>query len=141
MPEVIVNLVAVFVAAIASMVVGFIWYSPMLFGKPWMELMGYGSKNMEQMKKGVMKMYALSFIGSLVMAYVLFHSYVFANAFFGIDKFTAGLMTGFWSWLGFVAPVQYTEVMFGGKSNKLFLINTGYQLVSLLIMGAIIAIL
>ena len=139
MPEVIVNLVAVLVAAIASMVIGFIWYGP-LFGKTWMKLMGYDPKNMD-MKKGMVKMYAIAFISSFIMAYVLFHSYIFANAFYGIDKFTAGLMTGFWSWLGFVAPVQYGSVLFQGKSNKLFLINTGYQLVSLLVMGAIIAIM
>lgn len=140
MPEVIVNLVAVLVAAIASMILGFIWYGP-LFGKTWMNLMGYDPKNMDSMKKGMLKMYALALISAFVMAYVLFHSYVFANAFFGIDKFTAGLMTGFWSWLGFVAPVQYGEVLFGGKTHKLFLINTGYQLVSLLVMGAIIAMM
>jgi len=35
------NLLAVLVAAISTMVVGFLWYSPILFAKPWMREMGY----------------------------------------------------------------------------------------------------
>lgn len=54
---------------------------------------------------------------------------------------TAYLMTSFWSWLGFVAPVQFTEVLFSGKSTKLFLINTGYQLASLLAMAIILTMM
>ena len=36
-----VNLWAVLVSALATMVAGFLWYSPMLFAKPWMVAMGY----------------------------------------------------------------------------------------------------
>jgi len=35
------NLAAIFVAAISTMVAGFLWYSPILFAKPWMREMGY----------------------------------------------------------------------------------------------------
>jgi len=43
-------------------------------------------------------------------------------------------------WLGFVATVQLTGVLFAGQSKKLFAINTGYQLVCYLVMGAILAV-
>lgn len=36
MPEVTVNYVAILVAVIASMILGYLWYSKMLFGKAWM---------------------------------------------------------------------------------------------------------
>jgi hypothetical protein len=36
-----VNLLAVLVAAISTIVGGFLWYSPMLFARPWTALMGY----------------------------------------------------------------------------------------------------
>jgi hypothetical protein len=36
-----VNLWAILVSALATMVVGFVWYSPLLFARPWMVLMGY----------------------------------------------------------------------------------------------------
>jgi hypothetical protein len=46
---------------------------------------------------------------------------------------------GFAVWLGFVTTVQLTGALFGKQPTKLYLINTGYQLVCYLIMGAILA--
>ncbi len=40
-----VNYLAVLVAAIVGMVVGFIWYSPKVFGKMWMKLSGVNPKD------------------------------------------------------------------------------------------------
>ena len=45
------NLLAVLVAAISTMVVGFLWYSPIMFAKPWMALMGYDPNDKEKMDK------------------------------------------------------------------------------------------
>ena len=36
-----INFWAVLVSAIATMVIGFLWYSPILFANPWMRLMGF----------------------------------------------------------------------------------------------------
>jgi len=47
-------------------------------------------------------------------------------------------MLGFHVWLGFVATVQLTGALFAKQSMKLFAINTGYQLVCYLVMGAIL---
>jgi hypothetical protein len=35
MTQIDINYVAVFVAALASMIIGAAWYSPILFGKEW----------------------------------------------------------------------------------------------------------
>jgi hypothetical protein len=43
-------------------------------------------------------------------------------------------------WLGFVASVQLTGVLFANQSGKLFAINTGYQCVCYAVMGAILAV-
>lgn len=135
-----VNIVAVLTAAVSSMVVGFLWYSPLLFAKPWMTLMGYTESSMKEAQKGMMKMYGLSFIASIITAYVLFHVMTLSQNFFQYSLLATGLNTAFWMWLGFIAPVQLTDVLFGSKKVKLFLINTGYQLVSLLVMGIAIAL-
>ena len=69
-----VNLWSVLVAAIATMVVGFLWYSPLLFARPWMVAMGYDPDDkarMEAMQKSAGKSYAISFVASLVSAFVL----------------------------------------------------------------------
>ena len=137
-----VNLLAVLVAAVASMVIGFLWYSQFLFGKQWMALSGLDEKKMKGMKMGANKAYLFSFIGALVMADVLAHASVFSAYYFSeLPKLTAYLMTSFWSWLGFVMPVQAGMVLFGDKPFRLFLLNTGYQLVSLIVMGLVLALM
>lgn len=136
-----VNFLAVLLAGIASMVVGFLWYSPLLFGKPWMKLLGYTSKSMKDAQKEMGKTYGISFILSLVTAYILFHVMVLSENFFGYSALITGLITAFWMWLGFVAPVQLTDVLFGKKQWQLFGINTGYQLVALMVMAVVLAML
>jgi hypothetical protein len=130
-----VNYVAVLAAGIVSMGAGFLWYSNALFGKPWTKLMGYTKESLEKAQKTMGKMYALSFALALLTAYVLSHVMTFAGAYMGTEAVMTGLTSAFWMWVGFVAPVQATDVIFGGKTWKLFWINTGYQLVSLLAMG------
>lgn len=133
-----VNYLAIIVSGVAAMIVGFLWYSPALFGKPWMKLMGFTEKSMEAAKKEMGKTYGISFLLALLMAYVLTHVIAMSENFYHYDKFMTGLTSGFWIWLGFVAPVQMTDVLFGGKKWSLFAINTGYQLASLIAMGIVL---
>lgn len=136
-----VNLLAIIIAAVAAMAVGFLWYGPMLFGKQWMKLMGYTEESMEKAKKSMGKMYSISFALSLVTAYVLSHVMTLSENFFHYGRLETGVMTAFWMWLGFIMPVQLTAEIFGSKKWNLFGINTGYQLVSVLAMGFTIAVL
>lgn len=139
--EITVNYVALLLAGVASMVVGFLWYSPSLFGKQWMALNGYTEKSMEAAKKDMNKTYTISFVASLVMAYVLSHVMTMSINFFHYDALSTGLISAFWMWLGFVAPVQLTDVLFGSKNSKLYAINTGYQLASLIAMGVVLGMM
>jgi hypothetical protein len=134
-----VNLWAVLVAAIATMVVGFLWYSPFLFARPWMLAMGYDPDNkakLDEMRKSAGKSYALSFVASLVAAFVLGKIIDVAT----VDSALYGMKIGFAVWLGFVTTVQLTAKLFGNQPTKLYLINTGYQLVCYLVKGAILAV-
>lgn len=131
-----VNLISVVVAAVASMVLGYFWYSPTLFGKQWIKLMGLTEQKLEAAKKEMGKTYAMSFVGALVMGYVLGMVVKLAYSMTAVG----GMKVGFGAWLGFVAPVQMTEALFGGKRWKLYYLNTGYQLVSLMVMGTILAV-
>lgn len=135
-----INYLAVLVAAASSIVLGFLWYGP-LFGKPWMKLMGYDKESIEKEKaKGMNKTYLLMTLGSLVIAYVLAHTTEFAMYYTKTYGVTGGLMSGFWTWLGFIAPIQMDEQLWGNKPWKLYYLNTGYRLVSILIMGVILAV-
>lgn len=137
-----VNFLAIVVAAVASMVVGFLWYGKMLFGKQWMKLKGYSVESMKKEQKEMGKWYAVSAVLALVTAYVLSHVMTLAMNFYDYSELMTGVTTAFWMWLGFVMPVQATATIFSDKKNwSLFGIDTGYQLVSLLVMGVVIALL
>lgn len=128
-----VNFIAVFVCAIVSMVIGSVWYGP-LWGKTWTKLVGITKEDMEKGKKTMPQTYAVMFVASLVTSFVLAVTISMAPV--------SGLMTGitaaFWVWLGFVAAVKLSDVLFEKKPVKLYFIEIGYYLVFLLIAGGII---
>lgn len=140
MQDVPVNYIAVLVCAVASMVLGFLWYGP-VFGKTWMRLMGWDPNHPPHQKDGQNKAnqgYAIAFIGALVTAYVLSHLIVFAGSYMNESGMSVGFSTAFWVWLGFVAPISLSSVLWEGKSWKLWCFNNTYHLVQLLMFGAIL---
>jgi hypothetical protein len=91
---------------------------------------------MQQMQKSAGKSYAISFVASLVSAFMLAKIIHVTS----VNTALYGMKIGFAIWLGFVTTVQLTAKLFGNQSTKLYLINTGYQLVCYLAMGAILAV-
>ena len=140
--EIQVNFLAVIAAGIASMALGFLWYSPMVLGKPWMKERGLTPEKVKSDQKEMGKLYGVSFVVSLVMAYVLSHVMALSQNFYNYPMMQTGLTSAVFMWLGFMMPVQVTATIFSDKKNwKLFGIDTGYQLVSVLAMGAVIGLL
>lgn len=142
--EVPINYLAVVGAAVSAMAIGFVWYGP-LFGKQWIALMGWSEAEIqagqEKMKKEGWKTYSLQIVGSLVMAFVFAHSLEFATSYLKIEGVRAGLEGAFWNWIGFIVPVTLGTVLWEGKSWKLWLLNSGYYLTVLVVMGLILALL
>lgn len=130
-----ISLWAVLVCAIVSMVIGSLWYGP-LFGKMFMQEMGmdkWSAEKQAEMKKKMGMSYALQFIASLVMFYVL------ARFMSGMAAMTVngGLMVAFWVWIGFVVPLKLGETIWGGKAT-MFWLGIGHMFVTLMAAGAII---
>jgi ABC-type microcin C transport system permease subunit YejE len=124
-----VNIAGVVVSAIAYMIVGMLWYSPGLFGRDWAKLSG-----IKKSKKDMTNARMISFVGALITAYVLslFITALEANTLF------AGALIGFWAWVGFVGVIQLAGSNYEEKSFDLWLINSGYLLVTFLVMGGIL---
>ena len=130
MMEINVNLVSVALAAVGAMVVGSLWYSPMMFAKPWMKMIGkseMGSGNM-----GVM--YALAFLSAFIQAYVLAHVLAYVNTL----DLIASLEVTIWLWVGFIATTFWLNNMFTGRPTKLYLIDAGYQLANMVVMATVL---
>ena len=132
-----VNYVAVLVAAVASMIVGALWYGP-LFGKKYIKEMGWENhtpEEREKMKKGMMKSYVIQFIASFVMFFVL-DWYVNTGINTGL---TAGLGNAFGVWIGFIVPIKLGDMLWGGKKS-LFWLSIGSTLITLLVGGVILGL-
>ncbi len=133
-----INYLAVLVCAVLAMVLGYVWYGP-IFGKTWMRLMGMDRESMgEGQNMGML--YGIQFVGALIMAFVLAHTLTFAMAYLHTSGISAGLQTGFWNWIGLIAPVTVGMVLWEGKPWKLWAIIAGYWLVTLCAMGVILAL-
>ena len=128
-----VNILAVVVAVVANMVLGMLWYSKALFAKQWLKLIGKS----EAQLKGAQQAMGLAVLVSLVEAYFLA---VLINNL-GANTLLGGAKVGGLVWLGFIATTMLNEVIFEGRSSKLYQIQVGYQLVSFVIMGALLAVI
>jgi hypothetical protein len=131
--EVHVNYLAVLVAAVASYVIAFLWYA-VLFGNLWKKLTG-----IPDMKPAPLNI-VLVLIGSLLMSYVLYHSITFGDAYVHMSGAQGGLMGGFFSWIGFIAPVTLCTKLYERKPWGLWLLDNGFWLISLLVMGTILGV-
>ena len=130
-----VNILAVLLSAVASMVVGSLWYGP-FFGKAFIAAMGWDKLSQEQrdaMKKSMYLTYFWQFVASVVMFYVL------AWLMNGLQQTTVmgGLQSAFMIWLGFILPLKLGDVLWGGK-KILFWIGVSNSLVTVLIGGVIL---
>jgi len=128
------EIVAILLAAVANMAIGAMWYSKVLFAKPWMKAMGKAGKKMDMSSSNMMKTMGLGFVGMIIQAMVLLMFIAQMN----VPSVVGGAVVGFMAWLGFVAVTQFTSYLYEHNSSTLFGIGTAYQLVALMVMGAII---
>ena len=130
-----VNYLAVFAAAVSSMVVGGIWYAKPVMGGQWQKLVKLSD---DQMKKGAAKAMGITFLLSLLTAYILAHVSFLSNHFFGHSFMQDAVMTAFWLWLGLVATRVTTHDLFEQRPTKLTMMTLCHELITLLVMGAVI---
>jgi len=132
-----INYAAVAASALAYWLLGGLWYSPLLFARPFVALMRYTPEQVAAIQAaGEGRQLFVALLISLLLAYVLAHFVRFTGA----ETVRAGLLAGFWLWLGFVATTNLETVLFESRPLGLYLINNGYHLVGLLGMGALLAV-
>jgi len=129
-----INYLAVLVAALANFVIGFLFHGP-LFGKTWMRLANVTPTGNEKFSDMYGQMF-WNLVANFVFAYVLAQMINFTGVV-GVSK---GLIFAFWVWLGFVVTSSSMEVIWMKRSYKLWLFELSASLVSILAMGAIIAV-
>jgi hypothetical protein len=126
------NIWAVLVAALSTFLIGGLWYSPAVFGKAWMRENGFTEESMKN--SNMVKIFGLAFILGLIAAVNL-------AMFMGPEnRPEMGAFWGFLAGFGWVATFVGTHYLFERRSFTLFLINAGYSVVALTLMGVILAV-
>lgn len=137
-----INFFALLVASISTLVVGFIWYHPKVFGTIWMKEIGMTE---EKAKNSNM---ALTLGLSVVLAF-LAAFFIMMLVFTGGDPehphgvapfmtFKHGVLHGTMLALFIVLPVIVTNGLFEQRSFKYMMVVTGYWVVAFALMGGII---
>jgi len=127
-----INLLAVVAAALASFVLGGLWYSPILFGKPWQRETGLTDERLKAGNMGLI--FGLAFVLSLAAALV------FALFLGPRPPLATGLGAGASAGLFWVAGSFGINYLFERRSLKLFLINGGYHALQFTLIGLILAL-
>lgn len=156
-----INFIALLVAAIVTLVVGFIWYHPKVFGTIWMKENNFTA---EDLKKGnMLKIFGLTYLFSLMITMILMALTIHQSGAFGMvggppmldhvkPSFTAfmadygtayrtfkhGALHGFMAGLFFAFPLIGINGLFERKSWKYILIHAGFWAVCLTLMGGIV---
>ena len=138
----LINPWAVLVAAIVAYLVGWAWYSPILWQKPWMNARGDdGSHWNEGGKKDMPKIMLYGFVNTLLMSFVIAVFLTLAGATTLVGSLQTALLLCF----GFVVTVKFNDLLYtsrpphwGKNAQLLFLIDVGYQIVLFIICAAII---
>ena len=134
------NYLSVFVLAVLSFILGWFWYSPVLFGNAWMKLMKISKKQMEKGQKDMMKkMWKVMLGGFFVTLVLVFMLDLFLN-FLNVVTFSQGMLLGLLLWAGFLATTMFNTVLYEGRPFKMYLINAGHYLVVLVLAGGLLAV-
>jgi hypothetical protein len=138
--ELNINFLAVAACVLLSFILGFVWYAG-LFMKPWTKEMGY-DPNMRPDKRQMMKGMAVSVIGNFLFVWML--AFYLAGWKYFPNSNEMGTMSfavnsALSVWLGFFVPVHLSKIVWERHSWKLFFINSGYNLVSAILVAIILA--
>lgn len=124
-----INWISVFISAVSCFLIGGLWYGP-LFGKAWMTEFGVTQEDLK--KRNLPKIFGLSLILAFIAAFVL-------EMFIGPNgNVSYGAIAGFMASFGWIATYLGIIYLFEIQSLRAYLINSGYCITSLTIMGLIL---
>lgn len=156
-----INWIAIFVSALTTLVIGFVWYNPKVFGTLWMKETGLTQEDLT--KGNMLKIFVLTYIFSLFIVIIESSLTIHQSGALGMiggplkindalpsfqafmkdygtayRTFKHGALHGFISGLFFAFPIIAINGLFERKSWKYIFINAGFWMVSLTIIGALI---
>lgn len=131
--------ISILIVTIIVMIFGALWYSSSFFGPRWSRLSGVDLEDPTvdaRLRKKAGLLYFRTFLSTIVMATLLNTLMIFLGA----DTWQQGVVLGMSLWIGFVATTSLINYSFSERPLALWMIDGGYHLASLMMMGAILSI-
>jgi hypothetical protein len=122
-------------AGALSVIIGFIWYHPRVFGTVWMRLAGITPEMAERGKRRMPVYIIIAFLSATLAAWVMNT----IGVALGIHDWKGAIFNlALWAWLGFVVPAMLGSVLWEHRPLSLYLINALYWLVTLCAIALIL---
>ena len=123
-------------STVVSLAVVTIWYSDYVLGKQWRSYMTNLFSSTKPSNKAMAKMFGIQFVLTLITNFTLARALVYVGAFSWSSAFAVALAV----WIGFVAVIEGSAIVWEKKSWKLVAINSGVYLVTFIISAIILAV-
>jgi len=133
-----INHLAVILAVVASMVVGFLFYMPAVFGRRWMEMVGHTDDSVQG--GGPPLLYPLVIVANLVTAYALAGVAFLSHEFYAGDFFVAALISGWILWLAFTAARMLVHDLFDTRTLGITALSALNELLTITAMALVIGL-
>lgn len=127
-----VNIWTILACTLINVALGMVWYSPNVLGTLWAEEHGF---NLTSLRPNFW-----NYLGAILVAFVF--NFVLNMMFhaFGIMGMANGITFGFFIWLGFIATTHFSGVLWAKKPFIVYFIDAGFQLLNLIVIGAIMGL-
>jgi hypothetical protein len=129
-----VNYGLVLIATLAQFVLGALWYSPLIFGRWWMQIMEadkLSNEDLQRMQKEMGPFYALQ------LFLTFFTTFAFANFMVYASNISI-YHTAWWIWIGFMAPLQVSSLIWANTKKK-FWLKQIFVMLSMQFVGIMLA--
>ena len=154
-----INFLALLVAALSTLAVGFVWYNPKVFGTIWMKESGMTEEKMKGANMALI--FGMSFVYAFLISFIIQMLVIHQTGALGMiggsvetakpsynafmndygtafRTFKHGALHGFIAGLFLALPVIGTNALYERRSFKYTLITGGFWIVCFMIMGGII---
>ena len=129
---IMINWLAVSIAAIVYFIIHFLWYFPFAFGNLWLRLVGKENEPKSKIIRDTIIMIPTSFVTVLFIELMMDLT--------GMNDIASALLLSILIWIGFVATIAINQNNFNDRGVKLFFLEYGFYLVGFLIAAIILAL-
>ena len=137
----LINPWAVLVAAVVTYLIGWAWYSPLLWAKPWLAARGKTDADPKGNMTDMPRIMFYGFVNTFMMSFVIA---VFLTLT-GVETTMEAIQVSLLLCFGFVVTTKFNELLYtatpphwGKKAQTLFIIDVGYEIALFLVAGLII---